>query len=688
MRLKIKNILFFLLFLITLNNLSATTYYLSNTGNDGALGTSSATPWQTITKLNNSSSLIVAGDSVLFKRGDSFVGTIRIKSDGTAGNEIVFSAYGTGNDPIITGLVDVTVWTNKGGNIWESTNAVSSLNYANYVIVKGISTPMGRFPNGNGLPSNPYMGDSSWIYDNSFGSGYVVNNARFDSTVIDWTGGQLVTRPKQYIIKVSAITNHISDTIYYTSGSNWSESGSNGGLFIQQHLSTLDVANEWYYNPSTKKLSIYSAAAPIGIKISTVDTLINVSGSYVKIENLEISGANKFGIYTSGKHHIYIFNCNIEYCTNGIYAYNGSSVGLLDIEENTISNCNNNGISLLSLLESYYGFTNSTIKNNTISKCGLIPGMGFNSNGDPTHCGIATELTTACTVQYNSIDSVGYCGISMVMPENALINYNFINYYNLILHDGGGIYTNGSTTYREISNNIVLNGKGNLQGLTSYHDGDSVYGYVNAHGIYIDDGGNSDNTLIKENTVAFNSFSGLFWGKATNCTWINNTLYENRFGIYNTGLYSHLPSHIQTIKYNIVFNNGDTAIMGNNAMGTINYPCSGTYSPNIDMDYNYYCRPKDQDNVIYVYYSSHHHRPLSYWQTISGKDKHSKGFDVPISNPDTSYFYYNPSKYNLLISLPEGKQLIDIFGMRYRKYAVLKPYTSIILMDYGGTKKL
>ena len=114
----------FLIFAITSN---ATTYYFSSSlGNDSYTSTqaqSQATPWKSISKLN--STILITGDIVLFKSGDTFYGTLTPKASG-----ITFGAYGTGAKPIITGLTTISAWTSLGGNIWEASipNGLSTLN--------------------------------------------------------------------------------------------------------------------------------------------------------------------------------------------------------------------------------------------------------------------------------------------------------------------------------------------------------------------------------------------------------------------------------------------------------------------------------------------------------------------------------------------------------------------------------
>ncbi len=124
---------------------SATVYYISSTtGNDANSGTSTGQAWKTLEKVN--SFIPKPGDQILFKSGDEWYGTLTVKASGSSVSPIVYGAYGTGAKPIITGFTSVTAWTNKGGNIWESTNAVSTLSTCNMVVINGVNTPMGRDP--------------------------------------------------------------------------------------------------------------------------------------------------------------------------------------------------------------------------------------------------------------------------------------------------------------------------------------------------------------------------------------------------------------------------------------------------------------------------------------------------------------------------------------------------------------
>jgi len=87
-------------------------YYVSITGNDANIGQTTAFPWKTKTKVN--SVAFKAGDQILFKRGDTFFGTITMNQSGIAGIPIKYGAYGTGENPTITGFKTVSAWTNLG----------------------------------------------------------------------------------------------------------------------------------------------------------------------------------------------------------------------------------------------------------------------------------------------------------------------------------------------------------------------------------------------------------------------------------------------------------------------------------------------------------------------------------------------------------------------------------------------
>lgn len=157
-----KLILTILILLLCTGAFSQNKYFVKNGGNDAAAGTSDATAWATITKVNATAA---GSDSVFFKRGDTFTGTLTPPT-GTPSLKTFIGAYGTGARPVFTGFTTLSGWTNLGGNKWEK--AVNSGAALNVVTVNGVHTAMGRYPNyptqlayeGNNTPTNTYIIDN------------------------------------------------------------------------------------------------------------------------------------------------------------------------------------------------------------------------------------------------------------------------------------------------------------------------------------------------------------------------------------------------------------------------------------------------------------------------------------------------------------------------------------------------
>ncbi len=94
----------------------AATYYVDTAADgDAGAGTSEAAnvAWKTIAKVNASS--FSAGDSILFKRGETWRGSLTVPSSGTNGSPITFGYYGaSGAKPIIQWDGAVSGWSTAG----------------------------------------------------------------------------------------------------------------------------------------------------------------------------------------------------------------------------------------------------------------------------------------------------------------------------------------------------------------------------------------------------------------------------------------------------------------------------------------------------------------------------------------------------------------------------------------------
>jgi len=99
-----KTISRFVLMMMALTGLSntasfATNYYVDPSSPSTTANGTLAYPWKTIAQVNSGTTLLNPGDSVFFKRGQSYSGRLSISRSGSATAPIVYTNYGTGNLP-------------------------------------------------------------------------------------------------------------------------------------------------------------------------------------------------------------------------------------------------------------------------------------------------------------------------------------------------------------------------------------------------------------------------------------------------------------------------------------------------------------------------------------------------------------------------------------------------------------
>src|SRR6476661_2159976 len=78
---------------------AGTTYYVSAAGSDSNSGTASTSAWKTLSRVNQA--VLKPGDTVSFRRGDTFSGGIVTAQSGTSTAPITLNSYGTGNAPTV-----------------------------------------------------------------------------------------------------------------------------------------------------------------------------------------------------------------------------------------------------------------------------------------------------------------------------------------------------------------------------------------------------------------------------------------------------------------------------------------------------------------------------------------------------------------------------------------------------------
>ena len=664
----VKNIFLFLLILCSYNTY-ATNHYWSSTGSNANSGLTSSLPKQTLAQLNIDIAGYAAGDSILFKCGDTFYGNIVITKNGSSGLPIVLSSYGTGTKPVITSMVTVGAWTNLGGNIWQSTSVLNAKGNVDIVTVSGEPTAPGRYP------STGYL-----TYQSSTSTSYTASALPSSPS---FTGGEVVARKERWIMDRQLITSHSGTTLNVTTSVSGYLGKTNAGLFVQKNINTLDLQNEWYFDSTTDKLKMYSNGTPATTRISTLDRLVNIGAfTYITIDGLQIEGAGRFGIYMLNSNTISIKNCIIKNSGQfGIYAF---TVPNILIDNNQILDTYGIGIYVRN-----NGLTTNTITNNNINRCGWIAGLGWNGPtsavSDDSYSAIVAN-GYSLTIKGNTIDSVGYKGISF-NGNDVMIENNIVTNFCMTKDDGGGIYTwsnNGNTVYtnRVVRNNIIENSIGAAAG--------SPAGTTESHGIYMD--GGAMNVEIYGNMIAYGSS-----GNAAICC--NNTsadyIHDNNIWLVDQAIrFNRLPAdpHLvrtMIVSKNVFYPNTSNFFYWN---GSLNVPSVVTIQQDMrDMftriDSNYYC------NTISAPFDWFYHltsggtfvnpaaQNLSAWQTTIADEAHSVALPTAPSTA-TKAIYYNASNSTIVVNFPGYKKL-DVFGTIHNDSYTIPAWGSVLLFDNG-----
>ncbi len=315
-----RNLLF--IFILALNiKASATNYYFSSTGNDANSGISSSSPYKTITKLNTL--ILVAGDSVFFKCGDIFRGQINISASGNSTSSIVFTSYGNGAKPIISGAEIITGFT-LNGNKYEKTLTQKMNNF----FVSDKEQTLARYPN-NGRYLWLDSAQKTYLKDadlSSIPTNYI-NNSRVCVHTAQWCCEKSAVYAYNNAEKLSYNTTMSLAAI------------ANYAYFLYDNINLLDTANEWKFDSTTMLLSYLPSNGvdpnTVSCEASVYTNGINITGtaSYISILNLQFEKQMNAGVATASTSNKYILikDCNI----NRQYNYGVFDKG----KYNEINNC-------------------------------------------------------------------------------------------------------------------------------------------------------------------------------------------------------------------------------------------------------------------------------------------------------------------------------------------------------------
>jgi hypothetical protein len=673
------------------NPSGGTIYYVDGTaGNDSNAGTSTGAAWKTIDKVNASMGSITAGKMVCFKRGNTYHGKLAISSSGTASAPIIFDAYGTGTAPVISGAIPVTGWTQHSGNIYKATVS-TPFTTPKYLFINGEYATLARQPNTGFYTTSSTNGTSLTDSGNSWLSAQAAGSL---------TGAQLVSRRTPWSWSRKPITGNSGSTISVASlpygtgvGSGWSTS--DWGYLVQNKLSLLDAAGEWYFDSATNTVYLWAPGSvnpsTLNVELASYDRAISLSSGKTDliIRNLVAEKTNEYAVYTSQNKRLILENLEIAKAESGIrhYTMNGNaSADRNIIRDNHIHDMNLQGLYL-------QGGNNHWIVGNVVEDISTVEERLSDSSW--AHFGVyMTDSGSNNIVERNIFRDIGYIGITGA--GGGLITENLVERPLQILTDGGGIafdYTNGMT----ISKNIVRDSYSNMSTMPLA----PYIGYIPlAKGIYFGDK-DIKNTTVDSNVIIDVESDGI---------WMDHSLSFTGNSVTNNIIYGFTRAGIGLSDYSIY-----TAFPANGCDPKTNSPCfvanfndvvtdnkiyglasdenplymlhvysngSGGITDFGTIDRNYYGNPyratKVQQQKLFA--GTTNNWTLAQWQASSSTDDDDNNSNSAIYTPTRlPEIFYNATKDNIYQSVNGcNADRTPITGTQ-----TITPFTAIVV-EYGN----
>ncbi|MBL0246228.1 MAG: right-handed parallel beta-helix repeat-containing protein [Sphingobacteriales bacterium] len=488
-----KNIAYAFFGLLFVVKLQASNYYFSfSTGNDSNPINSQTTPWKTITKLNTLS--LLPGDTVFFKRNDTWRGQINANQSGTLAKPIVYTAYSTGSMPKISGAELVSGWSAMG----------------NYYTVP-YTTTVGNF----------FIDDDEMTVARFPNSGYLIQSGSSQSTINSaqitqpedyWAGTRVCVRTCQWVWETTAVNSSTSGGSLTVAPLLQISPIGNYGFFMYNKLAELDTAREWFYDTAADLLYYYP---PTGqnpnskiCEAAVYDNGLQISDnvSNLVLENLWFDKQARNGIAVSNNTST---NIKVKYCT---FTKQFLSGVLLRGNYHQVSNCffrhcDGKGVEVTQ-------GGKSIINHNVFRQIGRYKNSG---SGKQTNLeAISLAFVDSVHVHHNNIDSVGYTGIH-ADGTNHIVEFNILANCMLLLNDGAPLKSFGAPSSNIIYRyNFVSATPGNTEGTYNAN--------FLTPGIYFDFDVSS--SLVAFNTIYNSPDVGIFFnGGTNNITALNNIVY-------------------------------------------------------------------------------------------------------------------------------------------------------------------
>ena len=510
-----KNLFILFVSLFFVQNLFAASYYVSNNGNDLNSGRNKQHPIKSIQRLNQFR--LAPGDCVFFERGSVFSGEITVPFSGKKNRPIVYSSYGMGVNPVITGAVRLIPDGSENGLARYSSHRPVSFLYCNVMM-----QPIARYPNSGYLPIGEGMGKSAFKSPLHQKDGY-------------WQGATIKMRTIDWVFERNKIKSYEGGVFTFEKPSIY-DIKSGYGYFLEGKKELIDSVGEWAREGNKVLRKSLSSKEDLDGVVYGTGVRILPGVHHIIIENLCI---RRYAI-----HDIHIENGASDIIIRNNHISDAEVNGIqMDLEcrnvkvwNNHIRDCRGRGISGMRLKA-------CSIKNNEVRKIGIWPGYGI--SGVNGMVGIVIEIDDVRNetrhpennyIGYNLVDSTGYAGIRMD-GSHGVCERNIVKNTSLKLNDSGAIYSfayHKNYTFGNIfRDNLVINAVGNVEATPSNG--------MATNGIYVDN--NSTDNLVENNTIVNVSSAGIVVNDASP----RNTLRHNVIYNADRGIQFAEWAHIDSI---------------------------------------------------------------------------------------------------------------------------------------------
>ncbi len=675
----------------TANPYGATDYFVSSiNGNDSNNGTSPATAWKTISRLNQLTTR-PAGTRVFFHRGGRYNGAVMTYSSGTTNAPLEYGAYGSGAAPIISGATPITgTWTVDSGNVWKTTIA-TGLN-PKYLVASGTIQTLARTPNTGWNFTDAVTGTSltdSWVGTQATNS-LVGADVVFRSSPWSWHKFPIASNSGN-VIGFSGDTGNSPSF----SGGYWEDTG--WGYLVQDYRAGIDTPGEWYYNPTTGVLYFQAPGNvnpnTLSVEISTQDKgfafySINTD---IKVKNLVLEFYNYAPIYSENAKRIAVENVEIRHAPEGIHVYNQNSAGTSQansFKNSYVHDIYSDGIWSVSTSRDVY-------ENNVIENIGMKPelgadGLGWNFFG--------TRLAGDYIFKRNIVKNVGYIGISA--GGSGLVEENYVENALGTLGDGAGIAFDHSDGLI-IRKNIVKDIAAEMSTMPTLYPGYIPLG----KGIYF---GDQDilNTSVDQNIVVNVESDGIWMDHGLE--YIGNSVTNNViYGFTRSGLgagdfsaYRDVPNQncspntnspcFKVGGYNdVVTGNKVYGLAANQnplyhqysySNGTGNHTDFGTY------DNNYYYNPFRTNKIqkVTFFNGQTNNYTLAQWQPLAPLyDQNSTASNYTLSDTNLAAdIYYNATTTATTVNVGTGG--CTATGSPMTANQTIQPFSAVVVEHRVG----